>query len=277
MRLLDLFCGAGGAAMGYHQAGFEIVGVDINPQPHYPFKFHQADALEFDLSGFDVIHASPPCQAYSTMTSDPSKHPQLIDVIRQRLLEWGAFYVIENVEGARRHLNHPTLICGSSLGLKVRRHRYFETNFFLTGTPCAHNIQGVPIGVYGDHPEPAEYLRPGSGTRRGVKAKSLQHAQEAMGINWMTYEELAEAIPPVYCEFIGEQLLSVLRADDGRFGGSSHEHTHGTSAFLDRKRDSDQRKGVPEDSVSSVCLRPSAFAASEPYSQQWSMGRGVQD
>ena len=110
-RLLDLFSGAGGAAMGYHRAGFEVVGVDIKPQPHYPFEFHQADALTFPLDGFDAIHASPPCQAYSTMTRKPSDHPDLYAPTRSRLVATGLPYVIENVIGAP--YTHGFVLCGS--------------------------------------------------------------------------------------------------------------------------------------------------------------------
>ena len=126
-RLLDLFCGAGGAAMGYHRAGFDVVGVDINPQPHYPFAFHQADALEYPLAGFDAIHASPPCQRFSTMTqrwARSSSRPGPDEPTRSRLRESMLPYVIENVAGAP--LVGPIRLCGSSFGLPVRRHRLFE-------------------------------------------------------------------------------------------------------------------------------------------------------
>src|ERR1044072_817521 len=108
-RVLDLFCKAGGAAMGYARAGFEVVGVDIEPQPNYPFEFIQADALTFEIDAldWDLVHASPPCQGYSTQTADPSKHRRLIEPVRQRLVEANVRYVIENVEGARKHLIDP--------------------------------------------------------------------------------------------------------------------------------------------------------------------------
>lgn len=213
--LLDLFCGAGGAAMGYYRAGFDVIGVDVNPQPNYPFFFMQFDWKAALWMRFfrkpDAIHASPPCQAYSTMTGDPSRHQRLIPVVRELLRDTGLPYVIENVEGAQRELINPVRLCGSSFGLAVRRHRYFETTVAMFSTPCAHASQGIPVGVYGDHPEPDEYLRPGTGTRRGVKAKSLDHAREAMGIDWMTtYTELAQAIPPAYTEYIGAQLLKQI-------------------------------------------------------------------
>ena len=143
-RLLDLFCGAGGAAMGYHRAGFDVVGVDIRPQPRYPFEFHQADALEFLLDGFDAIHASPPCQAHTALSVmwNAREHPNLIPETRRLILEIGLPYVIENVVGARRELDHPVEICGAALGLgtathQLARHRLFECSFPAMVPPCA--------------------------------------------------------------------------------------------------------------------------------------------
>lgn len=140
-RLLDLFCGAGGAAMGYHRAGFEVVGVDLKPQKHYPFEFHQADALEFLAEHgreFDVIHASPPCQAHTSLKNLHDKdYPELIEPTRRLLEKTGLPYIIENVVGAP--LRNPILLCGSSFGLRVRRHRLFESNWFLIAPPVATN------------------------------------------------------------------------------------------------------------------------------------------
>ncbi len=127
-RLLDLFCGAGGASAGYHRAGFEVVGVDIKPQPHYPFEFHQADALEFPLEGYDAYHASPPCQAYSVCTKQEQKknYKKLIGSIRNRLIPTGKPFVIENVLGAKLDLRANILLCGTMFGLPIHRHRIFE-------------------------------------------------------------------------------------------------------------------------------------------------------
>jgi DNA (cytosine-5)-methyltransferase 1 len=147
MRLLDLFCGAGGAAEGYRRAGFEVVGVDINPQPHYPFEFIQGDALRMlELcggmqldKGFDAIHASPPCQAFTAYqrTGVPSiDHPDLIEIVRWLLRNTGVPWVIENVTGAP--LQNPIQLCGTGFGLKVQRHRLFETNFPLMSPGCSH-------------------------------------------------------------------------------------------------------------------------------------------
>lgn len=207
-RLLDLFCGAGGAAMGYARAGFQVVGVDINPQPHYPFEFIQADAMTFPLDGFDAIHASPPCQAYSSgskmRTGYESKFPRLIEPVRERLQEWGGAWIIENVVGAP--LRSPTLLCGETFGLRVRRHRLFETTHLIFNSGCQHH--GDIVGVYGDHPEDA-YVHTRGGLRR---AKSIAEARDAMGVPWMqTWREIKESIPPAYTQLIGEQLMEVMR------------------------------------------------------------------
>jgi DNA (cytosine-5)-methyltransferase 1 len=204
-RLLDLFCGAGGAAMGYHRAGFEVVGVDINPQPHYPFEFHQGDAMTWPLKGFDAIHASPPCQAYSVTRSfgNPSgdSYPDLILPTRERLT--GHRYVMENVVGAP--LWDPIKLCGSSFGLGVRRHRLFESSELIFGHPCDHRSAQPPVCVVGDHPQ-----RSGDHTYRLRRAETLEQGQEAMGIDWMPWKPLTQAIPPAYTEWIGAQLIASL-------------------------------------------------------------------
>lgn len=209
-RLLDLFCGAGGAAVGYARAGFDVVGVDIAPMPRYPFEFHQGDALDYLAEHgheFDAVHASPPCQRYSTATADPSRHPDLIAPVRSALLRLGVPYVIENVPQAP--LFQPVTLCGSSFALGVRRHRAFEANFDIPERPHRHGEQGAPVGVYGQHPDSREFLRP-NGTRRGAKARDLYAGQWAMGIDWMTWPELAESIPPAYTEYIGAALMAHL-------------------------------------------------------------------
>lgn len=216
MRLLDLFCGAGGCSRGYERAGFEVTGVDIAPHPDYPFPMIVGDAMSVlacpaVLDGFDVIAGSPPCPFWSTITPDQSKHTDLLTPVLTRLRASGRIYIIENVEGARRAMDHPVKVCGSAFGLKVRRHRYFETNVPMFQTPCDHATQGRPIGVYGDHPQDDEEYRRPDGTRRGNKAKTIEEAQEALGIDWMTtWDDLTDAIPPAFTEFLGHQLLDVL-------------------------------------------------------------------
>lgn len=208
MRLLDLFCGAGGAGMGYHLAGFEVVGVDIKPQPRYPFAFVQADCLKlpFDLEEFDVIHASPPCQAHSDMKSmwNAKKHLDLVPPIRAMLEATGKPFVIENVEGAP--LICPLTLCGSMFGLRtegaeLRRHRLFEINWDMPLVPpCSHGREPRVIGVYGGH---------GRDRRRIANTQDFSVAarREAMGIDWMTGTELSQAIPPAYTLFLGQQIL----------------------------------------------------------------------
>lgn len=217
MRLLDLFCGAGGAAMGYMLAGFdEIVGVDVVPQPNYPFDFIEGDAFEvartLDLASFDLIHASPPCQAYSTLRHAPGagEYPDLVDATRVLMGEYvtargsgrPAWTVIENVPGAP--LENPVRLCGSSFdlrhdGFELRRHRLFEVPFSILAPPCAH--RDPVLGVYGDL---AKNRRP---SPRGVKA-GIDDAKRLMGIGWMTPKELVQAIPPAYTKFIGEQFIA---------------------------------------------------------------------
>lgn len=200
--------------MGYHRAGFDVVGVDIKPQQRYPFDFVQADAIAYVIEygrEFDAIHASPPCQAHSTITPDKSKHVDLIPETRVALEASGLPWVIENVAGARYSMRDPMLLCGSSFGLQVRRHRLFESNIWLTSLPCDHAAQGRPIGVYGSHGEPnGEFARPNGG-KRGRKAADVDEAREVMGMPWASWHGAAQAIPPAYTEFIGAQLLAEVR------------------------------------------------------------------
>lgn len=202
--LLDLFCGAGGAAMGYHRAGFSVIGVDIAPQPHYPFTFIQGDALAFPLKGFDAIHASPPCQRWSPRTKDRKRHPDLIAPLRPLLLASGLPYVIENVP--RAPLTGPVL-CGSSFGLSVERHRRFETNFPLMVPPCAHGQQPRRFRIY-DHGR--WYLSRVAHVAGNGGGKADEQWPSAMGIAWMDRRELVEAIPPAYTEHIGWYLRQHL-------------------------------------------------------------------
>lgn len=209
MRLLDLFCGAGGASEGYARAGFEVVGVDIAPQPNYPFEFIQADALG-DWKGFgtfDAIHASPPCQfgtAYKRRPNHVKDSPNLIRWTRAALKATGLPYVIENNYSNRAHLIDPVMYCGSSFGLDVQRHRMFESNHVLTAPPCDHGWQTPRF------PPATNRTNLRRTVEVGVWRIPLDVQQRAMGIDWMTREELSEAIPPAYTEDIGLQLLADL-------------------------------------------------------------------
>lgn len=221
-RLLDLFCCAGGASAGYHAAGFDVTGVDIVDQPHYPFPFIRADALTVELGGFDVIAASPPCQRYSTATptSRRDDHPDLVEPIRQRLREavargdvWG--YVIENVPGAP--LIDPVTICGDTLRLGVRRHRLFESNLDLHGTPCHHDRSAPAVPVYGSYGQRSG-RNPAGGepSRNPVDGDTspgtpTEAGRIAMGIDWMPWPNLTQAIPPAYTFWLGTQLIGHAR------------------------------------------------------------------
>ena len=226
-RLLDLFCGAGGAAMGYHRAGFEVVGVDNRPQPRYPFEFWTGDALlmlrDEDVAlDFDAIHASPPCQAHSAGKNmwkgrlPDDRHPELIEPTRELLRATGLPYVIENVVGAP--LIEPVTLCGTSLGLGVKRHRLFETSFSVMAPPCDGHA-GFVVSVFGGGalsrtPRGGGARDPGSGRHSTMQRRvhvPHENAKRHMEIDWMTRDELSEAIPPAYTELIGHQLMQHLR------------------------------------------------------------------
>jgi len=205
-RLLDLFCGAGGAGMGYHRAGFEVTGVDIAHMKDYPFTFIQGDALEYLAAHgheYDAIHASPPCQAFTAMQhirKNSEKHPDLIEPTRAALKATGKPCVIENVEGAP--MDNAITLCGSMFGLKIIRHRLFESNIPMPLLmPCCNH---------------ADVYDPWHGKRDAVKFR------EAMGIDWMRDAggggrkgTLSEAIPPAYTEWLGNQMMIALEDNDG--------------------------------------------------------------
>lgn len=228
LKLIDLFCKAGGASMGYYRAGFDVIGVDIEPQPNYPFPFYQGDAIDvmlnllegypfkasdgnwYYLEDFSALAGSPPCQNFSPMRRglwQDRQHPDLIAPTRAVFRATQKPYVIENVQNARKSLVDPIILCGSMFGLQtsdgnqLRRHRCFETSFPLTAPKCQHNSQQV-VGVYGHSG--------GKSKRDGLKFFGTEDWKVVMGIDWMTGTELAQAIPPMYTEYIGKQLLKHL-------------------------------------------------------------------
>ena len=205
-RLLDLFSGAGGAAMGYQRAGFDVVGVDIKPQPHYPFEFHQDDALALlaspysPVGDFDVIHASPPCQGYSRLRHLPwlagKTYPLLIDAVRGALSLTGLPWVIENVEDAP--MPYSTVLCAQTFGLALYRHRRFGSSHLLLAPPHERHRQVIAGG------------RMLAGRGRVATWERTSRLPEVMECGWMTQKEVAQAIPPAYTEWIGGQLLAAI-------------------------------------------------------------------
>jgi len=211
MKLLDLFCGAGGASAGYAAAGFDVHGVDLKHGKRYPYTYVRADVLDVlrdknYLDQFDVIHASPPCQTHSItqhLRNAQGKTTSKLDLIpqtRAALIESGKPYIIENVPGSP--LINPIQLCGSSFGLKVRRHRLFESNMPLEGSVCNHKLQGRPVGVYGSLNDEIP--------KGGKTAATIDEARNAMGISWAIWTELVEAIPPAFTEYLGGQIGSWL-------------------------------------------------------------------
>ena len=216
MKILDLFCGAGGASTGYYLAGIEhnltkveITGIDIKHGKRYPFHYLRWDVMKMsveELQQYDFIHASPPCQTFSitkNLRNAQGKSTSKLDLLeptRKLILESGKPYIIENVPGAPLH--NPVQLCGSSFGLKVRRHRLFESNLPLVGSVCNHKAQGRPVGIYGSMRDEIP--------KGGKTASTMEEANEAMGIDWMIWTELVEAIPPAYTKYLGKQVMELL-------------------------------------------------------------------
>jgi len=205
MKALDLFCGAGGASYDLNQAGFTVIGVDINNQPNYPFDFTQSDAVSFDIpKDVNFVWASPPCQAFTAYKRNGKvkNYPNLIPEVRNKLKQWGGLYCIENVKNAP--LENPIQLCGSSFGLNVRRHRLFECNFYVKAPPCDHSWQTPRF------PPASNRKNLRKTVEIGVWRISLEVQKKAMGINWMKLKELSQAIPPAYSELIGKFALMAL-------------------------------------------------------------------
>jgi DNA (cytosine-5)-methyltransferase 1 len=209
-RLLDLFCGAGGCSTGYHRAGFDVTGVDISPQPRYPFEFVQADAMTYPLDGYDAIHASPPCQDHVLHPAGPLQKPHgtgwMLAATRERLQVTGRPWVIENVPGAPLRVD--LRLCGCMFGLPhLKRERWFETSWgaFDLRQPCQHHDGTMSVTGTG----------PGSRIEKRVFGRwpSRLDWQRAMGIDWMSTLELAQAIPPAYTEYVGQMLVEHLAAE----------------------------------------------------------------
>jgi len=196
--------------MGLHLAGLEVVGVDIDPQPNYPFEFHQSDALTFPLEGFDFIWASPPCQAHTQMNArwrgkgtKADTHLDLIPQTRERLMSASTPWCMENVVGARKSMKAQLLLHGGMFGLGVHRPRLFEMSFMVL---CGYYPKAKKaIGVYGDRPDGRRLSNDSPSLRA---ASSIEEARRAMGIDWMNWDEIREAIPPAYSRYIAEQWLS---------------------------------------------------------------------
>ena len=218
-RLLDGFCGAGGAGAGYARAGFVVVGVDNRPQPRYPFEFIQADFFEYVAEHgheYNVIHASPPCHRYTraqNAAKNADAHPDLVSRVRELLRDTGAIYVIEKVVGAP--LENAITLCGLAFGLQVKRHRLFESNVFLLAPPCPPHTVDYYV-IFGH-----EVRNRRHGKAAGRKNK-VAKGREAMGIPWMSRDELSEAIPPAYTFCIGEQLMQHLKGEQLETTPNSH-------------------------------------------------------
>lgn len=217
MKLLDLYCGAGGSAVGYHRAGFEVVGVDIKPQPQYPLEFHQADALEYLAEHgrkYDLIHASPVCKGYSRLAKlhKSKTYPDQIAELRELLQFIGKPYVIENVVGAP--LINPVMLCGSMFGLRVYRHRLFETwpvQIPMSPMSCNHWATASGNKAYKAAKGKTPNLTDFDILTITGHDFVLEDARIAMGIDWMGQAGISQAIPPVFTEWIGRQAAAWVR------------------------------------------------------------------
>lgn len=234
-KLLDLFSGAGGCAAGYAEAGFDVYGIDISPQPNYPYPHQTADAIAslwrlidgeevgfasansdaphaLDLKEFDAIHASPPCQSYLNLGAvnraqgRAYDHASLIGATREALIASGKPYVIENVQDAGKEPINPVRVCGTYFNLPLRRHRLFESNTSIAGTECRHDRFTEPKYWTGWRPRGEKRLS--TVVQIYGNAGGREHWPAAMGIDWMTPREMCEAVPPAYMEHIGRQLIA---------------------------------------------------------------------
>ena len=238
LLLFDGFCCAGGAGAGYERAGWHTVGCDIDPKPlrHNPHECYQGDVLAvldtlldggmwhgYRLGDFQAFHCSPPCQDYSPATGwlrpgrTRKQHPRMIEPTRQRLIATDLPWVLENVRMALVDMLNPVMLCGTSLGLRVQRHRIFDSSHLLFAAgPCHHQPYDVSVrrqrceylGVRGE-----AHVMPSGEIRYRNLYCPLPEAKAAMGIDWMNGDELGEAVPPAYTEWLGRQLLTAIGAD----------------------------------------------------------------
>lgn len=228
--LLDTFCGAGGCTKGYQMAGFTVIGVDIHPQPRYIGDgFIQSDALDilrlliageaiednhgrvWRLSDFAIVNLSPPCQPYTELPGDfRDNYEPLIADCQALAIASGKPYVIENVSGARRELNHFIMLCGHQFGLKTYRHRFFETNPLILAPPHLPHPEACPSSGRGKSEVHGFISVTGNGGAPNLDMPYLDYARLAMGIDWMNREEISEAIPPAYTAYIGRQMMAAL-------------------------------------------------------------------
>ncbi len=206
MKALDLFCCQGGASAGYLAAGFDVTGVDTSPQPHYPFRFVQADAVAYVRDHgheYDFIHASPPCQRYSKAQKiQRREHPDLITPTREALESTGRPWVIENVEEAARELRGPVTLCAAAFGMRTYRHRLFETGGGFAFTPPEHPGHTAPLTKMGRPRQPGHFAHY-VGNFSGV-----QDARDDMNVPWMNRDGIRECIPPAYAEWVGRQFMN---------------------------------------------------------------------
>lgn len=284
MRALDLFSGAGGASKGLAEAGFEVTGVDIKAQPNYPFQFFLADAREIlrrlNPKAFDLVHASPPCERYTRgamQAGTTELHPDLINEMRERLLDWGVPFIIENVDLARPVLRDPIMLCGTMFNLGVFRHRWFEVNGFDVVAP--------------DHPEhdgkigDGKYVtvtgKPGGRSNAdGWAGATTQQWREAMRIDWMSSREIVKAIPPDYTKYIAQQFLATHHPQQRSTVGINAPHPNAApdeaaAFFGDPEPDPGTEQGNdpgPEDTRSDLAKQEDSYqyklSHGEPISEE---------
>lgn len=208
MKLLDLYCCGGGAGYGYEKAGFDVTGIDIEPQPKHRGNFIQADAIEYlkeHWSEYDVVHASPPCQAYSSASMQfriaGKEYIDLIELTRIELIKTGLPYIIENVPGSP--LINPIELCGAMFGMKTYRHRLFESNINLVAPEHPkHANKNAKMGRKPASDDFIQYVGHFSG---------VDEVRKMTGLYWLGQYELAQSIPPQYTEFIGRQVIEIIQ------------------------------------------------------------------